>query len=70
MMLWLLFGFVFVALAVGAKLHVSLLNIKLVGFLCLCTREVFQCFLVVLFGFFSPWEMLLAASLLLDLLPT
>lgn len=39
MMLGLLFGFIFVALAVGTKLHASLLNIKLVGFLLLCTSE-------------------------------
>lgn len=62
----LLFGFVFAAPAVGTKLHVSLLNIKLVGFLFVCTRKINQCFLVVLVIF--PSEMLLAASLLLDLI--
>lgn len=67
MVLGLLFGFIFVALAVGTKLHVSLLNIKLVGFLFLCTRKIFQCFLVV---FFPPSEILLSASLLLDLILT
>lgn len=68
MVLGLLLGFVFVALAVGTKLHVSLLNIKLVGFLFLCTRKIFQCFLVGFF--FPPSEILLSASLLLDLILT
>lgn len=69
MVLGLLYGFVFVALVVGTKLHVSLLNVKLVGFLFLCTRKTLQCFLFVLV-FFSPSEILLAASLLLDLILT
>lgn len=67
MVLGLLLGFVFVALAAGTKLHVSLLDIKLVGFLFPCKREIFQCLLVVL-GFISSKR--LAASLLLDLILT
>lgn len=67
MVLGLLFSFVFVALAVGTKLHVSCLNIKLVGFLFPCTRDIFQSFWVVLV--FSS-EMLIAVSLLLDLILT
>lgn len=66
MMLELLFGFVFVAFAVATKLHVSLLNVKLVGFF--VQERYFGGFFFVLF--FFPWEMLLAASLLLDLVLT
>lgn len=66
MVLGLLFGFVFVALAVETKLHVSLFKHKAGRFhLSLYKRHIsvfFGCF-----GFF-PSEMVLVASLLLDLI--
>lgn len=68
MVLGLLYGFVFVALVVGTKLHVSLLNVKLVGFLFFVQERHFSVFCFVVF--FSPSEILLAASLLLDLILT
>lgn len=69
MVLGLLYGFVFVALVVGTKLHVSLLNVKLVGFLFFVQERHFSVFCLFCF-FFPPSEILLAASLLLDLILT
>lgn len=54
MVLGLLYGFVFVALVVGTKLHVSLLNVKLVGFLFFVQERHFSVFCLFWFFFFPP----------------